>query len=260
MGTFLFNELVFGPVKSRRLGNSLGINLLPINKKVCNFNCIYCECGLTENINNLNESKLPTVKELFTELEKKLLQLQSEKIHVDTITFAGNGEPTLHPKFAEIIDKLINFRNNTYPDIKIAVLSNASRISDQNIKNALNKIDYNILKLDSVFPSTVKLINCPTANFDLMKTIENLKQFNGELIIQTMFFKGIYKNKQIDNTIEKELKPLIDTYKQIKPDMVMIYTIARDTPFDTLYKIPVDVLAKIAKRIEKLGIAVQIST
>ncbi|MBN1117834.1 MAG: radical SAM protein [Bacteroidales bacterium] len=254
MGTFLFDKIIFGPVASRRLGNSLGINLLPVNKKICNFDCIYCECGLTDG----TKDKLPSRANVRFELEKTLAEFSSNNKPIDTITFAGNGEPTLHKDFNGIIDDTFELRNTYFPQAKIALLSNSTTLGSTKIQKAFEKIDQNILKLDSVNPATVELINCPIGKFNLAKTIEILKKLPSP-IIQTMFIRGSFRGKEVDNTIEQELVPWLNTLKEINPAMVMIYTIARDTPFETLEKVPEEVLKEIAQRVENLGIETQIS-
>jgi len=258
MSTFLFSEIIFGPVSSRRLGVSLGINLLPTNSKLCNFNCIYCECGW--NRHELGEKDTFHERETVYEmLEYKLAEMQANNEPLDVITFAGNGEPTLHPYFAEIIDDTIFLRNKYFPKVRIAVLSNATRIEIPKIRKALLKIDQNILKLDSAFNSTVKLLNNPQKNFSVEKLVENLNIFKGKLTIQTMFVRGNVNEKIVDNTTEKELLAWEQLIAEIKPQNVMIYTIARETPLETLNKVSLEELKNIASRIEKYGIEVQVS-
>lgn len=259
MGTFLFNEIIFGPVTSRRLGNSLGINLLPVNKKVCNFNCLYCECGLT-NAYTIAEGKLPSRKMVHRQLKKTLANYQKEKHNVDTITFAGNGEPTMHPEFSGIIDDTIQLRDTYYPESNIAVLSNATLIHKMEIRNALQKVEYNILKLDSVNEETIRRINCPLGHFSLVELIENLKYFNRNFTIQTLFVRGTYRDYSFDNSSEEEVNNWLEVLKALQPKLVMIYTIARDTPIDTVYKISENELEQIAMKVEQLGIPVSISS
>lgn len=254
MATFLFDKIIFGPVVSRRLGNSLGINLLPPDKKICNFDCIYCECGLTDGIKAI----LPTREEVKQKLEEVLKEHLNNRKIIDTITFAGNGEPTLHHDFIGIIEDTYILRNKYFPKAKIALLTNATTIVGKKIREAFKKIDQNILKLDSVHPQTVELLNCPLGRFNLKKTIEILSSMD-KPIIQTMFVRGSYKGIPVDNTSEYEIKPWLETLKVINPGLVMIYTIARDTPFDTLEKVPENQLKQIANRVEQLGIETQIS-
>lgn len=254
MPTFLFDKIIFGPVASRRLGNSLGINLLPADKKICNFDCIYCECGLTDSPKGI----LPSRTDVSTALEKTLQEFKALNKTIDTITFAGNGEPTLHKEFEGIIQDTWLLRNTYFPTAKIALLTNATTLSGKNIRKAYEKIDLNILKLDSAFEETVKLINCPIGNYNLERTVRFMRDLKNP-IIQTMFIRGTYKSRIIDNTTEKEVTAWLDMIKFIRPSMVMIYTIARDTPFDTLEKASPAQLEKIADRVRELGIEVQIS-
>jgi wyosine [tRNA(Phe)-imidazoG37] synthetase (radical SAM superfamily) len=259
MATFLFDKIVFGPVKSRRLGVSLGINLLPTNRKVCNFNCVYYECGCTYD-SNPGRSDLPSRKEVYDALEEKLASMKKEHQAPDVITYAGNGEPTLHPEFPGIIDDSILLRNKYFPDAKITVLSNSTAISKPHIKKALIKIDHNILKLDSAFDLTVKIHNQPRVNVKVDKLIRELKSFRGHLIVQTLFLRGTYNGKTIDNTTEKEIEAWLDAISKIKPAEVMIYTISRDTPDEgKLSKVPAAELKRIASLVNRLGIKTQVS-
>ena len=258
MGTFLFDKIIFGPVKSRRLGVSLGINLLPTNSKLCNFNCIYCECGWTPGKQEFKVKFHP--RELVAEkLEEMLIEMKENNKPLDVITYAGNGEPTLHPDFDKIIDDTIKIRDKYFPKVRIAVLSNATLIHKEKVFNALNLIDDNILKLDSAFSDTIKLFNNPIGKYDVAKVVENLMRFNGNLTIQTMFVKGQYKGQKVDNTTEKELTAWIGLLHQIKPKTVMIYTIARDTPSPDLVKVSADELYLIKDRLNKEGFEVQVS-
>jgi wyosine [tRNA(Phe)-imidazoG37] synthetase (radical SAM superfamily) len=258
MATFLFDKTVFGPVVSRRLGVSLGINLLPNNIKVCSFDCIYCECGWTPKTYK-EKVVLPSRSEVREKLEEKLLDMASQKQLPDVITFAGNGEPTLHPQFAEIIDDTIELRNKLAQQARIAVLSNATMLHKKPVFDALLKIKDNIQKLDSAFEETVKILDCPKGNFNLKKIIEQLIAFNGNVIIQTMFVKGSFKGKKIDNTTEKEISAWLELLNRIKPKQVMIYTIARDTPVNTLEKVSLTELNSIAKRVKEAGFEIQVS-
>ncbi|HDP75564.1 MAG TPA: radical SAM protein [Bacteroidales bacterium] len=256
MGTFLFNSIVFGPVKSRRLGVSLGINLLPTNQKICSFDCIYCECGWT---NSMTTSDFPSASQVELSLESKLIAMKESGELPDVITFAGNGEPTLHPEFPIIIDNTIALRNMYCPSAKIAVLSNSTLIQNINIFNSLLKVDQNILKLDSVFPETIEILNQPLFKVDISGLIDNLKRFSGRCTIQTLFVKGSFRGKTIDNTTDTEVNAWLKAIQKIKPKDVMIYTIARETPTDTLHKIPLPTLLVIARKVERIGIKTQVS-
>jgi len=258
MATFLFNEIVFGPVTSRRLGVSLGINLLPVDSKVCSFDCIYCECGWTPTGKQLI-GDMPSREQVKEKLEAKLQQMQLENLLPDVITFAGNGEPTLHREFEAIIDDTILLRNQYAPAARIAVLSNASVLHRASVFNALLKVDDNIQKLDSAFEETVRLLDKPRGRFDLQKVIEQLCGFNGRVIIQTMFVRGSWQGKLIDNSTDHEVSAWLEVIKIIAPAQVMIYTIARDTPVNTLEKVPLKKLQHIAVRVREAGYDVQVS-
>jgi len=259
MATFLFDEIIFGPVKSRRLGISLGINLLPAKRKICNFNCIYCECGWTGNIDKAI-SHLPAREEVYKALELKLSEMKAKNRAPDVITYAGNGEPTLHPAFAAIIDDSVILRDLFFPKARIAVLSNSTTIADPVIKAALLRVDMNILKLDSAFDSTIKVHNQPRIDVNAGKLIENLCAFNGKVIIQTLFLRGTYKGKVIDNTTPAEIDAWLKAIERIKPSEVMIYTISRDTPEGaSLNKVPLSELKAIAALVDSLGIKTQVS-
>lgn len=259
MPTFLFDQTIFGPVISRRLGISLGINLLPNDSKLCSFNCIYCECGWNPEKGSVKPI-LPSQLEVKSILRGKLLEMKNEGKLPDVITFAGNGEPTIHPHFAAIIDDTILIRDEICPQARIAVLSNSTMLHKAKVVEALKKVDDNILKLDSGIPATIRLLDQPVGRFDLQGVVKNLKQFDGVLIIQTMFIRGTFKANAIDNTTEPELQAWINLLQEIHPKSVMIYTIARDTPANDLRKVSIDELETIAKRVrEETGLEVQVS-
>lgn len=249
MSTFLRESIVFGPIHSRRLGCSLGINLLPLAKKYCTFNCIYCECGLGDLGEN---NKLPSAEDLRIALEAKLKQLKSDGITPDVFTFAGNGEPTIHPEFSKIVEVVVTLRDAYFPTAKISVLSNATQIGRPEIREALLKVDNNILKLDSAFDNTMRWMNQPfDEHYNVHDLVENLKSFHGKLIVQTMFMKGSYKGQTMDNTTDEEVNAWIALIGEIAPQSAMIYTIDRETPVTTLSKIPVEKLKEIAERLKQ---------
>lgn len=258
MSTFLFDKIIFGPVRSRRLGVSLGVNLLPVDSKVCSFDCIYCECGWTPRKRE-KKAVLPTRREVKEKMQEKLQEMKAAGESPDVITFAGNGEPTLHPDFAAIIDDTVELRNQLAPNARIAVLSNATMIHKQAVVSALRKVDDNIQKLDSAFIKTIEKLDCPMVPFDLKKTVENLKAFNGQVIIQTLFIRGEFKNERIDNTTDEEISAWLKLIQEIGPRQVMIYTIDRDTPTEGLERIPLAELEAIAGKIRNLGFNVQVS-
>lgn len=258
MSTILFHEIVFGPIHSRRLGTSLGMNLLPYDGKLCSFDCIYCECGYNDDFRT--KTKLPDRANVKAALEDKLIRLQQEETSIDVITFAGNGEPTMHPEFAGIIDDTIELRDKYFPNAKISVLSNAMHITKKSVFEALKKVENNILKLDSAILDTVRLIDRPNApSYTIERQIELFKQFEGEFIMQTMFVKGSHKGREVDNTTEEEIIAWLEAVKATNPREVMIYTIDRETPEKNLEKVPLEDLKRIGERVQQLGIKVSIS-
>ena len=254
----LFNEIVFGPIKSRRLGISLGINLLPVSGKICTFDCIYCECGY--NADGRTKQGFPPRKAVSQALEVKLQELQAAGTIPDVFTFSGNGEPTLHPEFEEIIGDTIELRNKYFSEAKISVLSNSTMIDKESVFRALNKVDNNILKLDSVFEDKAELLDQPLqSSFSIVKIIENLKRFNGNLIVQTIFLKGVHNGQCIDSTNEEEVSAWIEALKEINPKQVMIYTIDRKTPEKNLQKVSLEELNIIAAKLKNAGFDVSVS-
>ena len=248
MSTIIYPSPIFGPVHSSRLGISLGINLMPADGKICTFNCIYCECGL-------NEDHRPTLprptRELVAEkLEAKLQEMAAEGQLPDVLTFAGNGEPTCHPHFAEIIDDTIRLRNQYCPKAKVSVLSNATMIQHQKVHDALMQVDNNILKLDTIDPIYINKVDQPIIPYDVEKVIERLKAFQGHVIIQTMFMQG----EDVDNTGESFVGPWLEAVKAIAPQQVMIYTIDRETPTQGLLKATHEQLDQIRDRVIAAGI------
>jgi len=256
MSTFLFDSIVFGPVRSRRLGASLGMNLLPPDRKVCSFNCVYCECGWTDSIDS---DKLPSRGQVQAALEYKLKKMISGGEGLDVITFAGNGEPTLHPDFSGIIDDTIELRNTYFPNADIAVLSNATMLHRPDVVAALKRVDKNILKLDSAFEATINALNQPLIRFDLKNLVDRLMAFEGKLIIQSLFVRGSINGIPVDNTTPAEISAWLKLVDQIRPSEVMIYTIARDTPANDLKKLSEEELNGIAQKVEMLGISTQVS-
>jgi len=249
MATILFNEIIFGPVHSRRLGVSLGVNLLPVNGKVCSFDCLYCECGLNKDHKG---GHLPKAEEVKEALEVKLKKMKADGIAPDVITFAGNGEPTLHPDFSRIIDDTIELRNAFFPKAKISVLSNATHLDNSSVVEALKKIENPILKLDSAFDKTIQVLNRPLSPaFSVANLVERLKAIDGKIIIQTLFIRGSYEGEAFDNTTEAEVTAWISLVKEIAPESVMIYAIDRETPVKGLVRIPVRELKVIAERLRK---------
>lgn len=257
MSGFLFHDVIFGPVRSRRLGLSLGINLLPTHSKYCSFNCIYCECGWTpENMNLIPE--LPSRELVSQYLEYRLKELIEEDHIPDVLTYAGNGEPTMHPEFADIVDDTLALRDKYMPGVKVSILSNASMISEPSVFDALLKLENNIQKLDAGFGSFFLRINNPVRPVKFDNLIANLKKFNGKVIIQSMFLRGNYKGEVIDNTIETEVNEWLKHIDFIRPAMVMIYPVSRVTPVHNIEKIGIFELEKIADKVRRLNIEARV--
>jgi wyosine [tRNA(Phe)-imidazoG37] synthetase (radical SAM superfamily) len=230
----------------------LGINLMPADGKVCSFDCIYCECGF----NGDHRPKLPrpTREEVAQKLEEKLQQMTAEGQLPDVLTFAGNGEPTCHPHFAEIIGDTIRLRDQYCPKAKVSVLSNSTMIHRQQVHDALMLVDNNILKLDTVDPLYINKVDRPQGTYDVETIIERLKAFNGHVIIQTMFMRGECKGESVDNTGEAYVAPWLEAVKEIAPQQVMIYTIDRETPTQGLLKATHEQLDAIRDRVIAAGI------
>jgi wyosine [tRNA(Phe)-imidazoG37] synthetase (radical SAM superfamily) len=252
MSTVIYPSPIFGPVHSRRLGISLGINLLPADGKVCSFNCVYCECGFNED--HRPTLPFPTREEVASKLEQKLQAMVTEGQLPDVLTFAGNGEPTCHPHFAEIINDTIRLRDQYCPQAKVSVLSNSTMIHRQQVHDALMRVDNNILKLDTIDPLYINKVDRPNGTYDVNLMTERMKEFNGHIIIQTMFMQGEYNGESVDNTGEEYVAPWLEAVKEIKPQQVMIYTIDRETPAHHLQKASREQLDVIRDRVIAAGI------
>ncbi|WP_373801613.1 radical SAM protein [Bacteroides heparinolyticus] len=255
--TVIYPSPIFGPVHSRRLGVSLGINLLPADGKICTFDCIYCECGF--NVDRRSKQPLPTREEVRTALEARLQDMLQNGPAPDVLTFAGNGEPTAHPRFPEIITDTLALRDRYFPNAKVSVLTNSTFIHKPAVFEALNKVDNNILKLDTVDEAYIRELDRPTGSYSVNKIIESMKAFKGNCIIQAMFLKGSYAGKNMDNTSDKYVLPWLEAVKEIAPRQVMIYTIDRETPGQDLRKATHEELDRIATLIKKEGIEVSVS-
>lgn len=251
--SIIFASPIFGPIHSRRLGVSLGINLLPADGKVCSFDCIYCECGF--NADHRARKPLPTREEVRVALEEKLQDMQKNGPAPDVLTFAGNGEPTAHPHFSEIIEDTLALRDRYFPNAKVSVLSNSTFINRPAVFDALNKVDNNILKLDTVDEDYIRLLDRPNGSYSVKKIIEKMKEFKGNCIVQTMFLKGTCQGKDVNNTTDEYVLPWLEAVKEIAPRQVMIYTIDRETPDHDLLKATHEELDRIVKLIEEAGIS-----
>ena len=257
MATVIYPSPIFGPVHSRRLGVSLGINLLPADGKFCTFDCIYCECGF--NGDHRPHQKLPTREEVRNALEARLKDMQENGPKPDVLTFAGNGEPTAHPHFAGIIADTLTLRDQYFPEAKVSVLSNSTFIHKPEVFDALNKIDNNILKLDTIDAAYINKVDRPTGHYDVQQIIDCMKAFQGNLIVQTLFMKGTFEGENVDNTTDDYVLPWLEMVKEIAPRQVMIYTIDRETPAPDLLKATHEELDRIGEMVRSAGIPCSVS-
>ncbi len=264
--TIIYPSPIFGPIHSRRLGISLGINLQPADGKVCTFDCLYCECGL--NASHPAHLRRPSRKEVAEALEKKLKEMTEEGTLPDVLTFAGNGEPTAHPDFFDIICDTVSLRDRYCLNAKVSVLSNATLCGRESVRKALMMVDNNILKLDTVSQDYIFTVDRPTnPAYNVQDIIQNIAAYNGHCIIQTMFMtgtgiiseNGIEKTINVDNTSDNFLIPWLEALKVIKPQQVMIYTIDRETPIPWLEKAAPDLLDSIAERVRQAGFPCSVS-
>lgn len=253
----VFPSPIFGPIHSRRLGVSLGINLMPADGKVCTFDCIYCECGF--NADHRPRLPRPTRQEVAEALAGQLRRMLEEGTRPDVLTFAGNGEPTAHPEFAAIIDDTISLRDQFCPEAKVSVLSNATMALRPEVHRALCLVDNNILKLDTVSTDYIHLVDRPTGHYDVQAVIEALCAFKGHVIVQTLFMKGEHNGRSVDNTIDAYVLPWIETLQRIAPERVMVYTIDRVTPATGLLKATPGELNAIAEKVRQAGIEVEVA-
>ena len=266
MSTIIYPSPIFGPVHSRRLGLSLGINLLPADGKVCSFDCVYCECGFNEA--HRPQLPMPTREEVAQALEEKLQQMTAEGRLPDVLTFAGNGEPTCHPHFREIIGDTIALRNRYCPQAKVSVLSNATLIHRPAVHEALMLVDNNILKLDTVSEAYIRRTDRPQGIYDVRQIIDRMKAFHGHVIIQSMFMQGevMYDQENgkehvesFDNTGDEYVLPWLEAVCEIAPQQVMVYTVDRETPTPGLRKAVPQQLDRIRSLVETRGIPCSVS-
>lgn len=250
----LFDSIVYGPIRSRRLGVSLGVNLMPTTAKLCTFDCVYCECGWNQPVLH---PTLPTRDEVREALRTQLSAHQSQ---LDVITFSGNGEPTLHPDFLGIIEDTCTLRDEYCPKAKVSVLSNSTQLGRKDVVEALRLCDNRILKLDSAIDTTMRLVDKPVnAQLTVGQVVEWLKVFDGDFTLQTCFLRGVYEGQVIDNTTDEELQAWYDIVDTLRPKQVMIYVIDRETPLKTLEKIPADKMEEIAAPLREKGIDIVVS-
>ena len=258
MQTVLFHSTIYGPIHSRRLGMSLGINLMPNDGKICSFDCLYCEAGF--NAQGPGKDGVPTREAVKKQLRHKLMEMKQEGQTLDVITFSGNGEPTLHPEFKKVVEDVLRLRTEFFPDAKVSVLSNSTMAGKPAVVDALLKVDNNILKLDSAMPHTFRVLNRPTSPNCLPEgVIADLKRFNGQCVVQTIMIRGEYDGERFDNTTDEELQALLSAYLEIQPREVMLYSIDRKTPAENLEKVSKEEMEHIAQRFREAGLTVQVN-
>ena len=248
-----FDEIVFGPIFSRRLGSSLGVNVLPSKGKLCNFDCVYCECGWNKD-GAVAERRFPNLQEVEEALRSKMQKAASEGVPVDSITFSGNGEPTMNPDFAEIIDVTLRLRDEYFPDAKVSVLSNATLLGREKVAQALRKVDNPILKIDASSQELVEMINKPVGTYRLKDVLEHMKAFEGNFILQTMFLRS----QEFDTVAGGAIEAWMDIVRMLKPRQVMVYTIDRETPDKSLQKYTVEEMTAMVQPLIDEGFDIQV--
>lgn len=258
MQTVLFHSTIYGPIHSRRLGMSLGINLMPNDGKICSFDCLYCEAGF--NAQGPGKDGVPSRDTVKRQLKRKLEEMKAQGQTLDVITFSGNGEPTLHPEFKKVVEDVLRLRTEYFPEAKVSVLSNSTMAGKPQVVDALLKVDNNILKLDSAMPHTFRVLNRPVSPNCLPEgVIADLKMLGGQCVVQTIMVRGEFEGEHFDNTTDEELDALLSAYLEIKPREVMLYSIDRKTPAENLEKVSKEELERIARRFRDACITVQIN-
>lgn len=247
-----FDDIVFGPIFSRRLGSSLGVNILPTVGKLCNFDCIYCECGW--NKDGKSDGRFPRLDEVEAALEEKMSKAAAEGTPVDSITFSGNGEPTMNPDFPQIVEATVKLRNKYFPNAKVSVLSNAVLVARKEIAEALKKVDNPILKIDASSDELIGKLNKPVGSYSLAKIVEALKEFDGNFILQTMFLRA----HDFDTTTPEALDAWMNIVRELRPREIMVYTIDRETPDKSLGKYTVDEMTAFVQPLLDEGFKIQI--
>lgn len=252
MSTFLNDSPIFGPVLSRRFGVSLGVNLMPATGKICTFDCLYCENGL--NADRRTKDGYPDATTIVPALEGRLADIAEKGDPLDEICLAGNGEPTANPAFPEVVDAALKLRERYVSTAKVAVLSNGTMAARPAVHDALMRVDRNVLKLDTVDANYIALLDRPQVPYDVERQIETFASFGGNVIVQTIFVRGAYEGRSLDNTDEAHVAPWLEAIRRIGPKAVTVYTVARDTPVKGVEKAPREALDEITKRVRALGI------
>ena len=247
-----FDDIVFGPIFSRRLGSSLGVNILPSKGKLCNFDCVYCECGW--NKDGKSDGRFPRLAEVEEALESKMSEVADTGVQVDSITFSGNGEPTMNPDFPQIVDATLKLRDRFFPEAKVSVLSNAALVGRPAVADALRKVDNPILKIDASSDILVQKVNRPVGTYHLADIMAALKGFGGNFILQTMFLRS----PEFDTTEPEALAAWMDMVRELMPREIMVYTIDRETPDKSLGKYTVEEMTEFVRPLLDEGFSIQI--
>jgi len=250
--TFLWESIAFGPIHSRRLGQSLGINLMPVDEKICTFNCLYCECGWTLE-KNLNAREPYPLELVMEAIERKLAECVRTSTPVDSVTFSGNGEPTLYPWFDKVIDRLLVLRDKYYPRAVITCLSNATQLHRPEIAAALKRIENPMLKLDAGTQQMLDTVNAPIVPVDIEQVTDRLCEFDGNLVIQTLFFSGEREGRAFDNSVEPAWSQWLARIRRIRPKRIVIYSLDRETPALNLHKFDKPYLDAIVAKLREEG-------
>ena len=258
MATFLWSDIVFGPIHSRRVGTSLGINLLPVCGKLCSFDCIYCECGSMASGAPKKERRMPSYEQVSEAMTKRFKELYDQGVTIDSISFTGNGEPTLNRDFPAIVDKTVELRDRYFPKAVISVFSNSTTLDRPGVFEALMKVDNRIMKVDCSDPEILKLVNRPAGRFSLEKILKNLERFGGDFVLQTMFFKGVVDGREFDLTAPELVEGWSDIVRRLRPSRIMAYSLDRDTPVAGLLKIDKERLQEITAPLRDEGFEITI--
>ncbi|MGQ9705396.1 MAG: radical SAM protein [bacterium] len=242
----LQSSIIYGPISSRRLKKSLGVNLYRDKIKICNFNCVYCQYGRTERYYKTDDiGNCLTVEEITDEVAKFIAGIGEPRSYIDYITISGNGEPTLHPYFTDIVDSLITIRDEMVPNIPIALLSNGSMLYKDELKKAVSKLDFPIIKLDVGDSDSFKKINRPAEWIEFDKIMKSFKEI-GDFTIQSLFFHS----NDVDNMSEDNITNWLKILKEIRPNLIQIYTIDRSTSEIGIKPASRDELVRIIDRVK----------
>ena len=239
----LQHGITYGPVQSRRLGLSLGINLLPTEYKLCSFNCLYCQYGWTKKVTFAPGERLkdlPSVDAVAAALETALAELSRDHRTMDAISICGNGEPTLYPALAEVIVKVKRIRDRYQPRARVAILSNSSTVGDHAVRAALDLLDVKIMKFDAGSEEMFRQLNHPAAPVYMGEIVAGLKALK-KIFLQSCFVQGRVTNADPDS-----VAMWIDKVREIHPLSVQVYTLDREPADKRIEKVSRTTLAWIA--------------